>query len=145
MGLGDRIAVLSEGRLRQVGPPMEVYDDPADTFVATFIGSPPMNLVPRDDVLVGFRPEHLLPAGDRVPDGSVTVKLAVDRVEYLSGDRHVWGTAQGLGEPTRVVSRLPAIVDTPVTPGEEQRFVVAGPRFRFFSAGDGRRTAGVKL
>ena len=47
MGLGDRIAVLSEGTVRQVGPPVEVYDDPADTFVATFIGSPPMNLVPR--------------------------------------------------------------------------------------------------
>src|SRR5437867_12163115 len=61
MGLGDRIAVLSGGKVRQVGKPVEVYDDPADTFVATFIGSPPMNLVPRDGELVGFRPEHLLP------------------------------------------------------------------------------------
>ena len=61
MGLGDRIAVLDAGRLRQVGPPREIYDKPADTFVATFIGSPPMNLVQRGDRLVGFRPEHLLP------------------------------------------------------------------------------------
>jgi multiple sugar transport system ATP-binding protein len=142
MGLGDRIAVLSEGRLRQVGPPVEVYDDPADTFVATFIGSPPMNLVPRGDVLVGFRPEHLLPAGVDAGADAVTVKLAVERVEYLSGDRHVYGTAQGVGEPTRVVARLPAIVDAAVTAGEEQPFVVARRRLRYFAADTGRRAAG---
>src|ERR671911_1193421 len=45
MGLGDRIAVLADGRVRQLGPPVEVYDNPADTFVATFLGAPPMNLV----------------------------------------------------------------------------------------------------
>ena len=49
MGLGDRIAVMDRGTVRQVGPPVEVYDHPADTFVATFIGSPPMNLVQRDE------------------------------------------------------------------------------------------------
>src|ERR671935_95673 len=38
MGLGDRIAVMSQGRVRQIGGPVEIYDDPADTFVATFIG-----------------------------------------------------------------------------------------------------------
>lgn len=93
MGLGDRIAVLSQGRIRQVGPPSEVYDNPADTFVATFIGSPPMNLVPRDDVIVGFRPEHLLPASAVPEDQAVTIRLAVDRVEFLSGDRHVYDTS----------------------------------------------------
>ena len=61
MGLGDRIAVMSGGKVRQLGPPQEVYDDPADTFVAGFLGSPPMNLVTVDGVLVGFRPEQLLP------------------------------------------------------------------------------------
>src|ERR687891_6276 len=45
MGLGDRIAVLDQGQVHQVGHPVEVYDHPANTFVATFIGSPPMNLV----------------------------------------------------------------------------------------------------
>src|ERR671916_1764971 len=44
MGMGDRIVVMLDGQVRQVGPPQDVYDDPADTFVATFIGSPPMNL-----------------------------------------------------------------------------------------------------
>ena len=43
--LGERIAVLSEGVLQQVGPPQDVYDHPANVFVAGFIGSPPMNLL----------------------------------------------------------------------------------------------------
>ncbi|WP_328467840.1 ABC transporter ATP-binding protein [Actinoplanes sp. NBC_00393] len=139
MGLGDRIAVLSQGRVRQVGPPMEVYDDPADTFVATFIGSPPMNLVPRGDLLVGFRPEHLLPA-DVVPGGGLPVSLKVDRLEYLSGDRHVYGTATGVGEPTRVVARLPATVDADVAVGEEQQFLVPERRVRMFDSQSGART-----
>jgi multiple sugar transport system ATP-binding protein len=141
MGLGDRIAVLSEGTVRQVGPPAEVYDDPADTFVATFIGSPPMNLVPRDGALVGFRPEHLLP--DEVVTGAgagrVEVSLFVDRIEYLSGDRHVYGTATGLGEATRVVARLPATVGAPITTGASQPFAVARDRLRYFDADTGRR------
>jgi multiple sugar transport system ATP-binding protein len=145
MGLGDRIAVLAQGRVRQVGPPVDVYDDPADTFVATFIGSPPMNLVPRDGRLVGFRPEHLLPAPAVTAADAVTVSLAVDRVEYLSGDRHVYGTVQGVGEPTRVVARLPATVDAPVVAGAEQPFAVAGARLRFFDAGTGRRTERERL
>jgi len=44
LALGDRVAVLRQGKLQQVGPPGEVYDAPANTFVAGFIGSPPMNL-----------------------------------------------------------------------------------------------------
>ncbi len=144
MGLGDRIAVLSHGRVRQVGPPVEVYDHPADTFVATFIGSPPMNLVPRDGVLVGFRPEHLLPAAASEPD-ALPVRLAVDRVEYLSGDRHVYGTALGVGEQTRVVARLPATVTSPVTAGDEQEFAVSRDRLRFFAASSGARMDRVPL
>jgi multiple sugar transport system ATP-binding protein len=143
MGLGDRIAVLHSGRVRQVGPPVEVYDDPADTFVATFIGSPPMNLVHREHTLVGFRPEHLLPASAQ-PNG-VRVRLAVDRVEYLSGDRHVYGVASGIGDETRVVSRLPATVDTPVRAGETVDFAVARSRLRFFHAATGKRTDAVPL
>jgi multiple sugar transport system ATP-binding protein len=137
MGLGDRIAVLSDGTVRQVGPPVEVYDDPADTFVATFIGSPPMNLVPRDGALVGFRPEHLLPAA--VVPGGVALTLAVDRIEYLSGDRHLYGTVTGAGEPTRVVARLPATVSTPIAAGESHAFAVARDRLRYFDAASGER------
>jgi multiple sugar transport system ATP-binding protein len=140
MGLGDRIAVLNHGKVRQIGKPVEVYDDPADTFVATFIGSPPMNLVPRDEQLVGFRPEHLLPV-DALPSSVDREKmpLAVDRIEYLSGDRHVYGTVTGIGEATRVVARLPATVDTPISAGETYDFAVARHRLRFFVAATGER------
>jgi multiple sugar transport system ATP-binding protein len=146
MGLGDRIVVLRDGRVRQVGRPLEVYDDPADTFVATFIGSPPMNLVARDGKLVGFRPEHLLPAA-ALPAGADVekVSLAVDRLEYLSGDRHIYGTVTGIGEPTRVVARLPATVDTPIDAGQTYDFAVTRTRLRFFAADSGLRTEAARL
>ena len=144
MGLGDRIAVMSQGRVRQIGHPVEIYDDPADTFVATFIGSPPMNLVPRGDTLVGFRPEHLLPV-ENVRGERVTTTLEVQRMEYLSGDRHVYGTVD-LGEgPTRVIARLPATVETPIAVGERHEFAVPVERLRFFDAAEGKRTAPIRL
>jgi ABC-type sugar transport system ATPase subunit len=145
MGLGDRIAVMEGGRVRQLAPPVEVYDDPADTFVATFLGSPPMNLVPRDGHLVGFRPEHLLPE-DVVPgEHKIRVPFTVDRIEHLSGDRHLYGTVHRLGEETRVITRLPATVTLPVEPGEEHTFAVAADRLRFFDAATGERSEPVPL
>src|SRR6059036_414091 len=57
MGLGDRIVVMEHGKVRQVGTPQDVYEDPVDTFVATFLGQPPMNLVELPGALLGFRPE----------------------------------------------------------------------------------------
>src|SRR5919198_3306553 len=115
MGLGDRIAVLDHGKVRQIGTPREVYEDPEDTFVATFLGSPPMNLVPRGDHMVGFRPESFLPEEIVEGDGSrLIAELEVGRIEYLSGDRHVYGTVRGIGEETRVIARLPATVATPI-------------------------------
>ncbi|HEX2012804.1 MAG TPA: TOBE domain-containing protein, partial [Roseateles sp.] len=68
MTLGDRIAVFNEGRIEQVGPPMEVYERPANRFVAGFLGSPRINFLPAavlPDALptgaetIGLRPEHL--------------------------------------------------------------------------------------
>ncbi|GAA0928129.1 ABC transporter ATP-binding protein [Pseudonocardia zijingensis] len=144
MGLGDRIAVMSEGRVRQIGAPVEIYDDPADTFVATFIGSPPMNLVPHGDVLVGFRPEHLLPV-ENVPGERITATLEVQRMEYLSGDRHVYGSVDLGDGPCRVIARLPATVETPIEVGERHDFAVPGGRLRFFDAGSGLRTEPVRL
>src|SRR5690606_39337354 len=57
MGLGQRIAVMNDGRLQQIGTPHEIYHEPANTFVAQFMGSPPMNLLPAGDWLLGFHPE----------------------------------------------------------------------------------------
>jgi multiple sugar transport system ATP-binding protein len=143
MGLGDRIAVMYEGKVRQLGRPKEVYEDPEDTFVATFLGSPPMNLAVRDDHLLGFRPESFLPQ-DLVPGDNGTklaIELEVGRIEYLSGDRHVYGNARGLGEETRVIARLPATVTTPIEAGEVREFAVHEKDLRFFDAETGKRTS----
>jgi ABC-type sugar transport system ATPase subunit len=141
MGLGDRIAVMYRGKLRQIGPPREVYEDPADTFVATFMGSPPMNLVNRGDHEVGFRPESLLPAELVSGDGDrVTASLEIARIEYLSGDRHVYGMLNGIGEATRVIARLPATVTTPLEDGETHEFAIHDRDLRFFDAESGKRT-----
>jgi multiple sugar transport system ATP-binding protein len=141
MGLGDRIAVMFEGRVRQLGRPREVYENPADTFVATFLGSPPMNLIPRDDHLLGFRPESFLPAELVLGDNGtkLTAELAVGRIEYLSGDRHVYGNLKGISD-ARVIARLPATVTTPIEAGDVREFAVHADDLRFFDADSGRRT-----
>src|SRR5262249_42244202 len=131
--------------VRQVGPPVEIYDHPADTFVATFIGSPPMNLVPRNGHLVGFRPEHLLPIENVRDNDRGTMPLAVDRIEYLSGARHLSGTGSRIGDETRVVARLPSTVDPPITAGEAHEFAVHGSKLRFFDAGSGVAAEPVRL
>jgi ABC-type sugar transport system ATPase subunit len=145
MGLADRVAVLEAGRLRQVGTPRDIYDEPADTFVATFVGAPPMNLVQRGDRLVGFRPEHLLPAENVAYDSRVTMPLRIERMEYLSGDRHVYGTVTRIGLETRVIARLPATVITPLAVGETHEFAVPADRLRFFDAEYGTRAAPVRI
>ena len=136
MGMGDRIVVMLDGRVRQVGPPQAVYQRPADTFVATFLGSPPMNLVAREDVIVGFRPEKALPAealGGSL-DGHLRWTLEVSRIEYLSGDRHLHGVAEGLGKPTPVIVRLPATVLLPIETGTTHDFVVREDDLCWFDA-----------
>ena len=84
MGMGDRIAVIDHGKLRQVGTPSEIYDHPADDFVASFLGTPPMNLVEHNGGLLGFRPEHFLPR--EMLDGGVLSELPfrIDRTMSLT-------------------------------------------------------------
>ena len=78
MTLADRIVVLREGRVEQVGSPMELYNDPANRFVASFIGSPAMNFIKATDCgfdqgpILGVRPEHLMVAEDGRLSGVVT-------------------------------------------------------------------------
>ena len=76
MTLGDRIVVMRDGAIEQVGTPDEVYARPANTFVAQFIGAPPMNLLPLDGV-VGIRP-HDVVLGDR-GDFEATVEIVEAR------------------------------------------------------------------
>ena len=107
MAMGDRIVVLNKGYVRQIGTPKEVYDQPADTFVATFLGSPPMNLVEHDEVIVGFRPEQFRPAA-QVPDGNkVSFRFRVENVEYLGSEWIVAGILTGgRVEGRKAIARL---------------------------------------
>jgi multiple sugar transport system ATP-binding protein len=141
MGLGDRIAVMHLGKVRQIGSPTEVYDEPADTFVAGFLGSPPMNLVEGPDALVGFRPEHFLPPeAHRAGDELVTLPIRVHRQEYLGADRLVYGTPEARFREARVISRLPSTVTTAVMVGDRQDFAVRVGDLKFFDRQSGRRT-----
>jgi multiple sugar transport system ATP-binding protein len=125
MGLGDRIAVLNHGRLHQLGMPLEVYDDPADTFVATFIGSPPMNLIEQDHTIIGFRPEHFLPREVYGANGGSTLfPFRVTRVEHLGSDRLVYGVLESPLPSAKVISRLPSTIALPIEKGRRYEFVV---------------------
>jgi len=112
MTLGDRIAVMSNGRLQQLGVPQDIYDHPANMFVAAFIGSPAMNMlrgvaregrvtagdldvpevgVPDGDVVLGIRPEAVRPAGDGLPSFEFEVQV----VEPLGDEVIVRGAVTG--------------------------------------------------
>ncbi|HSG77890.1 MAG TPA: sn-glycerol-3-phosphate ABC transporter ATP-binding protein UgpC, partial [Burkholderiales bacterium] len=106
MTLAQRMIVMNAGRAEQIGAPLEVYAKPATTFVAGFIGSPPMNLIPQNGRLLGIRPEHLEPCSPA--DASIT--LEVDLIEPLGADTLVYGHF-GDGEGARVAARLHASVD----------------------------------
>ena len=106
MTLGHRVAVLNEGELQQVGPPRELYERPVNLFVAGFIGSPAMNLVPahllngRSGGILGFRPEHVDVNGQG--DG---IAARVEVVEDIGADAYVFCSADLGGEQTRLVAR----------------------------------------
>jgi multiple sugar transport system ATP-binding protein len=139
MGLGDRVAVLNQGRIHQIGTPLDVYNHPADIFVATFIGSPPMNFIERGSTITGFRPEHYLPRAAFDPGDTVLdFPLDVTRVEYLGADRLVYGTLDMPQAGARVIARLPATLDTQVAAGERHEFVVRRQDIKHFDRASGR-------
>ncbi|MDQ3412006.1 MAG: ATP-binding cassette domain-containing protein, partial [Chloroflexota bacterium] len=138
MGMGDRIAVMDQGRIRQLGTPADIYNQPADVFVATFVGSPPMNLVPTPDgsLLLGFRPEHFFRHEGPAADGLKTFPFHVHREEYLGAERLYYGE---IGE-TRVVARFPVTATTTAPPGDTYPFAVHDRDVRMFDAKTGERT-----
>ena len=135
MGLGDRIVVMNQGKVRQVGTPFEIYQWPADTFVATFVGSPPMNLLEleQEETLLGFRPETFLPA-DAVEgsEGVVTYPFEVTYLEYLGAERLVYGNVGEKSHARHVVARLPGSMNLPIEAGKTYPFAVARRDLRRF-------------
>ena len=115
MTLAQRMIVMNGGRAEQIGAPLEVYAKPASTFVAGFIGSPPMNLIPQDGKILGVRPEHLEPCAP----GDAMLTIQVDLIESLGADTLVYGPMGKVsGSPggsvvvgdgaARIAAKLPA-------------------------------------
>ncbi|MGQ0664967.1 MAG: ABC transporter ATP-binding protein [Pseudomonadota bacterium] len=145
MGLGDRIAVLNEGKMRQIGTPQQIYDEPADTFVATFIGSPPMNLVEHDHGFIGFRPEGFLPRAAQSEGGDhVSFPFRATRIEYLGADRLVYGVLEPPYRDAHVISKLATNVRVSVNPGERYDFVVRARDVKRFDRETGLRLGGAE-
>jgi len=140
MGLGDRIAVLEHGKLRQIGTPQAIYGAPTDTFVAT--GSPPMNLVEEGDIYLGFRPEAFLPRGIEAGDDNVAFPFRVTRIEYLGADRLVYGVLAGRTPDTHVISKIPTNVRTELAAGQTYDFVVRRRDLERFDRASGLRVGG---
>ena len=103
MTLAQRMIVINAGRAEQIGAPLEIYANPATVFVAGFIGSPPMNLIPREGKLLGIRPEHLEPCAA----SAAMLTIDVDLIEPLGADILVYGHI-GDRDSARVAARLPA-------------------------------------
>jgi multiple sugar transport system ATP-binding protein len=141
MGLGNRIVVMNHGKVRQIGTPREVYHEPADTFVATFVGSPPMNLAEQGDLLVGFRPESFLPLEVNQGHGELErFQFEVSLVEDLGGDRLVYGKLDDQFRGQRVVSRFAPNINFPIEAGRTYIFTVARKEIKLFD-----RQSGVRL
>jgi ABC-type sugar transport system ATPase subunit len=140
MTMGDRIAVMNEGVLQQIGTPEQLYTKPDNVFVAGFIGSPAMNLVPAevvgadgDGTIAGFRPEHVEVASGG--DG-ISFPALVEVIEYLGDEQLVHLDKDG----TAVQAKLP--VEEHVTTGEQRTFSVERSKLHLFDAETGRRKIG---
>jgi multiple sugar transport system ATP-binding protein len=159
MTLGDRIAVMKDGRVRQLDRPLRVYAEPADRFVAGFVGTPPMNFLegrvedgsfraaglslrlprpaPAGPAVLGLRPEHFHAAPPAGANGSAAaLRVRVGVVEPL-GDRI--DVALSLAD-VPLVGRLDAAVE--LREGEERELWIDLRRAHLFEAGpEGRRLA----
>ena len=155
MTMGDRIAVMRDGVLQQVGTPKELYDHPANLFVAGFIGSPAMNFMKArtdgsdlnvaevrlelagkaaeivsnrqtgSEMTVGFRPEHL-ELGSGVTGPAVRIPANVDVVEFLGDEELIHAQAAG-GELLALVSS-----DHRLKPGDRVEFQLGLDKLHLF-------------
>jgi len=140
MTMGDRIAVMNLGVLQQIGSPVELYTHPANTFVATFIGSPAMNLLPSGALgvgiggsgrLLGFRPEDVQLAngarGDRA-EYDATVEV----VQYLGDEQLAYLKLQD----AEVVAKLP--IEDELQLGMRRKFAVPYRKLHLFDEESGK-------
>jgi sn-glycerol 3-phosphate transport system ATP-binding protein len=161
MTLADILVVMNGGQVEQIGNPLEIYQKPATTFVASFIGAPPMNLLairadefksqldslPEADIL-GIRPEDFVvtnDAGSNHPNG-IVFDLTVEAIERVGAETYLYGARQrdpqavaanpGELPPGEVIVRIPGAVAPGI--GERIRAVAPREKLHLFSA-DGRK------
>lgn len=158
MTLADRIVVMKDGYIEQVGTPMEVFNHPVNTFVASFIGSPPMNLLPAlivsgsiwfdentsipvpsrlaphvtegQEVLFGLRPDDLTPEDHGIHDSGegAFLELKIDLAELLGTETVLYTQIAG----SEVQGKM--FVPRDVTPGEVLKFRIALEKTHLFDA-----------
>ncbi len=136
MTLAQRMIVMNGGVMEQFGTPEEVYHTPASTFVASFIGSPPMNLLKnapggRQGAILGIRPEHIDISG-------VGWELRVETVELLGAERLVYGRLQSGGGDEPVIVRIEEGTHHP-QPGDTIHVEPRMDRLHWFDAASGKR------
>jgi sn-glycerol 3-phosphate transport system ATP-binding protein len=156
MTLGDRICVMSKGEVQQIGSTDDIYNRPANTFVAGFMGSPPMNLVPGDvrggrvrvggaeladaasgdrRVTVGFRPEDLRLVGS---SESGAIPARIDFCEPLGSHVlvHAWVATEDASEDVLVIAQAPP--GTSYDAGARVGLAVTAGKTYLFDAETGR-------
>ncbi|MCO6004154.1 sn-glycerol-3-phosphate ABC transporter ATP-binding protein UgpC [Actinoallomurus purpureus] len=169
MTMGDRVAVLKDGLLQQVATPLQLYQHPANVFVAGFIGSPSMNLAEyrvegedavlagvrirlahetlkalndegSDRVIVGFRPEAVAMVGEG-DAGSMTFPVTVTVVEELGSDAFLYGQYADTTDPALRENTVIARVDpnAPPAKGDRVRLRITPGKERVFSTATGER------
>ena len=132
MTLAQRIIVMNAGVMDQFATPEEVYSRPATTFVASFIGSPPMNLLKhapgvRPGTILGIRPEHL----KLDPNGW---SVQVEDVELLGAERLIYGRVGN----EQLVMRADES-EAPPLPGDTLKIAARQDKLHWFDAGSGKR------
>jgi multiple sugar transport system ATP-binding protein len=161
MTMGDRIAVMNNGQIQQIAPPLEIYQRPANRFVAEFIGSPPMNFLPVDlasslklvspyftlelpdiwakslehsqakSLTLGIRPQHF--TIDR--ESQSNIQIEVDLVEALGNETYI--SAHLIAQPdTILIVSLPP--DRQVRIGDRLWLSINTDKIHLFAVDDGR-------
>ncbi|WP_407177696.1 sn-glycerol-3-phosphate import ATP-binding protein UgpC [Bradyrhizobium sp. STM 3562] len=160
MTLADILVVMNGGQVEQIGNPLEVYQRPATTFVASFIGAPPMNLIGLREAgitlagagseagILGIRPEDLQMVDGAVPDGGVAFELTVEAIERVGAETYVYGlraeqaggaavsTRPGELPPGEILVRIPGQSGPAI--GERIRAAAVREKLHLFST-DGRK------
>jgi sn-glycerol 3-phosphate transport system ATP-binding protein len=160
MTLADILVVMNGGQVEQIGNPLDIYQKPATTFVASFIGAPPMNLMPlrADEIkaqfagdgramaeagILGVRPEDFIISTEAIA-GGIALDLTVEAIERVGAETFVYGTRekeiQGVaanpGELPDVIVRIPGAVGPDI--GARIKAVAPREKLHLFSA-DGRK------